>query len=392
MRRDLPREAVGKPRQKPLVFFLARADHHELDAPLHQPLGDVAQKIQPLVPRQPRHDRQHGDLAVLRQTQRPLERKLILVLSLAHGLGAVMRLHAGALRGVKQVGVDAVRDARERAAAAAQHVRQPVGIVGVLQLLGVGARNGVHTVGGHDASLEEVRAVVKAQNFVALRRQPQHVVVELQVALALIFDVVDGEHAARVRQRPGVLGLQQQRHERRLPVVAVDDVGRKVEEFDRREHRLAEIRKALAVVAVTVDAAVAAEVVLVVDKIDLELFPPRFQPHHAHIFPPPRERHVKAAEKFRLILAGVFDRAVIRQKQRHLVFRQPRERQRQRLHDVSQPAGLDIRRCLGGSDGNFHRLFAPLLILAFFPMTSGCPGEPSSSTPGSMTTFLSRMT
>ena len=230
-----------------------------------------------------------------------------------------MRLHAGRFRGVKQVCVDAVRDARERAAAAAQHVRQPVGIVGVLQLLGVGARNGVHTVGGHDARLEEVRAVVKAQNFVALRRQPQHVVVELQVALALIFDVVDGEHAARVRQRPGVLGFQQQRHQRRLPVVAVHHVRLQADKRHRSKRRLRKIRIALAVVRAAVDAA-AAEIVLVVDKIDLELLSAAFQAQKPHIFPPPCQRHIEVAKKFHIVFSGILDPVVEGNKHAHLVI------------------------------------------------------------------------
>jgi len=57
----------------------------------------------------------------------------------------------------------------------------------------------------------------------------------------------------------------------------------------------------------------------------------------------------------------VLDGGVVRQEQAHLVAGERRQRLRQRLHHVSQAAGLDERRGLGGDHGNIHTI-APLLM------------------------------
>ena len=116
----------------------------------------------------------------------------------------------------------------------------------------------------------------------------------MQIALALIFDIVDRKHALRIREAAAVFRFQQQRDERCLPVVAADDVRLKLQIVHCCEDGLAEIGIAFTVVGKAVNAA-AVEIVLVVDEIDLELLAAGLEAENADIFPPPGQRHVKRA-------------------------------------------------------------------------------------------------
>ena len=175
-----------------------------------------------------------------------------------------------------------------------QNAVEPVGIVRIAQLLRVCLGNGRHAVGCDDSGLHEVRAVVKAKDLVAACAKAQHVIVELQIALALIFDIVDRKHALRIREAAAVFRFQQQRDERCLPVVAADDVRLKLQIVHCCEDGLAEIGIAFTVVSKAVNAA-AVEIVLVVDEIDLELLAAGLEAENADIFPAPGQRHVKCA-------------------------------------------------------------------------------------------------
>ena len=284
---------------------------------------------------------------------------------------------------VDHLHVDAVGDAGKIAAAALQHAVEPVGVVRIPQLLRIGLGDGRDAVGHDDGGFHEVRAVVKPQDLVAACAEAQHVIVELQVALALILDVMDGEDAFRLREAAVVLGLEQQRDESSLPVMAADHVGPELEIVHGREHGLAEVGVALAVVGKTVDAA-AVEVVFVVNKIDLQLFPAGLQPENADILAPPGQRHIERAQKLHRPFLGILDLAVIRKKQADIGIFLLRKCKRERLHHVAEAAGLDERRGLRGNNCDFHTV-SPLST------TSGWSFEPSSLVPGRMVTFLSRM-
>lgn len=65
MRRNLLREAVLQAGEEPFVFFLARAQHGQLHAPLQQPLGNVAEQVDALVPSEARHHDEQRRVLVL---------------------------------------------------------------------------------------------------------------------------------------------------------------------------------------------------------------------------------------------------------------------------------------------------------------------------------------
>ena len=157
------------------------------------------------MPGEARHHDEQRRVLVLGQAEPLLERQLVSGLTLAHGLYAVMLGQIRVLFRVEQRHIDAVDDAGERLAARGKNLGQAVRVVGVTQLFGVGLRDGAHAVSHDDAGLEEVLAVVEAENFVALRRRAKHVAVKVEAAFALIFDVVDGEDAPCVGEVAAVL-------------------------------------------------------------------------------------------------------------------------------------------------------------------------------------------
>ena len=349
--------------QEPFVLFLARTDHQQLHAPLHQAFADVAEQVDALVAGKARdHDRQRA-VGILVQTDGPLERQLVGRLAGLPGLGRVFLRQSRALVRPEQLHIDAVGNAGEGVSARGQHTGKTVRIIRIPQLLAVCFRDGIDAICRNDGSLHEVRAVVKAQKLVAAGWKAQHIIVEVQAAFALILDVVDGKDALRVRERRVVLRPEQQRDQRRLPVVAVDHIRLQADEAHRRQNGLAEKREALSVVRLAVDPR-AAEIVLIVDKINFQLLFPGLEPENADIFAPPRQRHIEIPQKFLLEAVVVFDRAVKRQKYAHLVLGNLGQRLRQRLHHVAKAAGFEKRRGLGGGHCYFH-MTAPLL------MTSG---------------------
>ena len=221
--------------------------------------------------------------------------------------------------GVKKLRVNAVRNAGKIAAPAREHLRHAVRVIWIPQLLTVRLRHGRHLIGRYDRGLHEVCAVVKAQNLVARSGKADHIVIKAQVRLALILDVMDREDALRVWEALVVLGLEKQRNQRRLPVVAVDDIGLQANERHGCKRRLCKIRVPLAVVRAPVHTA-AAEIVLVVNKIDPELFSPALEPQESHVFPPPGQRHVKITQKFHVVFPGIFDPVIERDKHAHFVI------------------------------------------------------------------------
>ena len=221
--------------------------------------------------------------------------------------------------GVKKLRVNAVRNAGKIAAPAREHLRHAMRIVRVSQFLTVRLRHRRHLVGRYDRGLHEVCAVVEAKNLVARSGKADHIVIKAQVRLALILDVVNREDALRVWEALVVLGLEKQRNERRLPVVAVDDIGLQTNERHGCKRCLCKIRVPLSIVRTPVHTA-AAEIVLVVDKIDLELLSPALEPQKPHIFPPPSQRHVEVAQKFHVVFPGIFDPVIERDKHAHFVI------------------------------------------------------------------------
>jgi hypothetical protein len=184
---------------------------------------------------------------------------------------------------------------------------------------------------------------------------------------ALVVEVVDGENSARVAERivPAQAGLEVQRQQRGVPVVAVQDVGPDVEQLARADDGPAEEgvaqEKVIAIGTGRVDL-VALEEVVVGDEV------------HRHVRA--RERGAQEGGLGGPVGPGDGDggqhlvhvRAVALQPvpglpveghEDHDVVSECLQRFRQRGADVAQAAGLGDGRNLGGGEEDFHG--APLL-------------------------------
>ncbi len=124
--------------------------------------------------------------------------------------------------------IHAVQDSDQRAGAGPQHLLQAHAVLGRADLGSVGGADGGDRIRVHAAVLERI----DAPGTQVILVQQVGVVAETQVRerggreLALVADVVDGEHGAGRGEQPvpAVEGAQQQGSETGMPVMAVQDL------------------------------------------------------------------------------------------------------------------------------------------------------------------------
>ena len=276
----------------------------------------------------------------------------------AHIGGGIVRAQGAVRLGVKDVGVDAVRNAPQPRVA--QHAVQAVGIIRIAQLLGIGLGNRRDDVRKLDGALHHVDRAVERQARAVFIRQTENIVEERRIGPALILHVVDGEDELRLRAPVMVQRAQIRRRHGRLPVVAVQDIGLEVKEVQRGHHGLREIGEALTVVEIAVDGAARAEIVVVVDEVDLQLLAAGLQAQNADIALTPGQLHGERADLLRFDGRVLLDALVVRQEQADLISLQLGQRVGKRLHHVAQAARFDERGSLGGDHCDPHTT-SPLL-------------------------------
>lgn len=98
----------------------------------------------------------------------------------AHVGGGIVRAQGAVRLGVKDVGVDAVRDAPQPRIA--QHAVETVGIVRIAQLLGIGLRDRRDDVRKLDGALHHVDRAVERQARAVFIRQTENIVEERRSA------------------------------------------------------------------------------------------------------------------------------------------------------------------------------------------------------------------
>ena len=241
---------------------------------------------------QPRH---HGDqrrVRLLGKSEGSLQG------CLAHGLAGrvcrrVMRRKRRVGRRVVGDGVDAVDHAVHFPADGVHHALQPLGIGRVMELGGVGGTDGGDGVRHEHGTLHQVHVAVHAEGAVIVPAtiQTEELVHAVAAVAALILNVVNGEHRADMAYLPPAGGrvLEIDGHQRRLPVVAVEDVRHPVQAGQQVDDRVAEKGEALAVVKLTVQAA-AAEVFFVVHEVPGHA--PVMEGEQAAVLMPPAQVHV----------------------------------------------------------------------------------------------------
>ncbi len=171
--------------------------------------------------------------------------------------------------------VDAVDDADEMVGAGAQQRIEAEAVLRRLDLPGVGAAHRRQGVGVEQAGLQEAHPAggeILVVEHLGVAGEPD-LVEHLGREDALIAEIVQGEHGARLREQPvpGVDRAQVDRRQRRVPVVDVDDVRRPAHalaalERDAGEQGVAQVLVPLA----AVDRVVVIER-RTVDEVDIDL-------------------------------------------------------------------------------------------------------------------------
>ena len=344
-----------------LVVAVAGTQHGHLNATGQDAVERVHDQVHALLSRQAR-DHHHKRAVVAN-----LEPQLLLQLCLAYGLprAVINRVVGGnALVGrrIKTHNVNAVEDTLQSVRTLAQHAVQALAKLGRLDLARIG---GAHR-GDGIGIVQRAQHIVNAAGVTAqLRggcrnmRHTQYVFHHGVAKLALERHIVDREHGLdAVVQRQALVELSQEHgRQRRLPVVAVQDVALKAfgQVLQALGDGLGEKREALAVVKEAVGI-VARKVVLVVhehigDAVVLELLQPA-------VLVAPAQAHVKVGKVLHLRLVLVLDGGVLGH--HHNDFgASAHERRRQRARHVTQATGLNKRCALGRGKHDLH-LFAGL--------------------------------
>ena len=364
-RRDASRIGRLGPLEQIGVLGVAHAQHDQLEAGIHQLADDALDQIQALLVRQTRDHADERRLGVDGQAQLALQALLAVFLA-AQGEGAVVGVDHGILLGVIVVHVDAVEDAHQVVAARAQQALQPLAVVGGLDLLGVAGADGRDLVGVDKAGLEVVCAavaleLVRGEQAVAQAQRILHV---LDAEDALILQVVDGEGRAHlaVEREVTVLDVEQRGDHAGLPVVAVDEVRLEAQVRQRVDDCAAEVAIALVLVAAHAIDVGAAEVVLIVHKVERDALV--HQGLDAAVLVTPAQLDLKLALVLHLLAEGIGDGAVQRQDDAH-VHALALQHGRQSARHVGQAAGLDKGDTLGSGKKNSHDVqFSSLTILS----------------------------
>ena len=347
--------------QTVLVVAVAGTQHGHLNATGQDAVERVHDQVHALLSRQAR-DHHHKRAVVAN-----LEPQLLLQFGLAYGLprtviNRVVGGNALVGRRIKTHNVNAVEDTLQSVRTLAQHAVQALAKLGRLDLARIG---GAHR-GDGIGIVQRAQHIVNAAGVTAqLRggcrnmRHTQYVFHHGVAKLALERHIVDREHGLdAVVQRQALVELSQEHgRQRRLPVVAVQDVALKSfgQVLQALGDGLGEKREALAVVKEAVGI-VARKVVLVVhehigDAVVLELLQPA-------VLVAPAQAHVKVGKVLHLRLVLVLDGGVLRH--HHNDFgASAHECRRQRARHVTQAAGLNKRRALGRGKHDLH-LFAGL--------------------------------
>ena len=347
--------------QTVLVVAVAGTQHGHLNATGQDAVERVHDQVHALLSRQAR-DHHHKRAVVAN-----LEPQLLLQFGLAYGLprtviNRVVGGNALVGRRIKTHNVNAVEDTLQSVRTLAQHAVQALAKLGRLDLARIG---GAHR-GDGIGIVQRAQHIVNAAGVTAqLRggcrnmRHTQYVFHHGVAKLALERHIVDREHGLdAVVQRQALVELSQEHgRQRRLPVVAVQDVALKAfgQVLQALGDGLGEKREALAVVKEAVGI-VARKVVLVVhehigDAVVLELLQPA-------VLVAPAQAHVKVGKVLHLRLVLVLDGGVLRH--HHNDFgASAHECRRQRARHVTQATGLNKRCALGRGKHDLH-LFAGL--------------------------------
>mmetsp|Transcript_14236 Transcript_14236/g.59578 ORF Transcript_14236/g.59578 Transcript_14236/m.59578 type:complete len:420 (+) Transcript_14236:461-1720(+) len=350
-----------------LKVRLPRPQHDKLRALVGDPRRRLDDNVGSLLRIQSSDEDAQRRLRVLRQPHLTLQRRLALRLSVGVGTRRVVGSDELVRGRVPLLLVDAIQHAVELLPARAGGAVEPPAAEGRGHLQSVARRDGRYAIGGGEAGLEVVEApalllvralplvlgVLVLEGAVPFGRQPQ-VAEGAGREDALVKQVVDDEQRARlpVASVGAVLGGEERRNERRLPVVGdehdVVAVRKAVLARGHHERRLerrhGEQRESELVVAershlVAVGIAGPQVRARVVDEDPVDVAALAVEEAHRVVCAAQPDRHLHPG------VDGVLVAAVSRRHHHHAVPAR-REHGRQAAADVAEPARLRPRRHL----------------------------------------------
>ncbi|MPM89989.1 hypothetical protein SDC9_137105 [bioreactor metagenome] len=226
---------------------------------------------------------------------------------------------------------------------------QPVGIEGVLKLLRVGGAHGGDEVRGVNGAFHQIYIPVVGEHLLieVFPREAEKIFQRMVAVTALIFDIVDGKHRlGRGKLGHAVPFLQQVNgNQRRLPVVAVDNIRTPVQMARNFDYRAGKISKPFAVVIVAIYLG-PLKVILVIHKPPGNAVP--LKGVNPTVAAAPGELKIKALDKAHLVPPDFSDPLVKRENDSHLMPLGGQCRG-QRAGHISQASDFDKGSGLGSS-------------------------------------------
>ena len=340
-----------------LVLGLAGADEHELGVAVDELLEDGGDEVEAFLIGETGDEGDHELPVVHFEAQFFLESPLVGFLALDDAVHVELLRDLLVGGGVPDIVVDAVDDAAEL------HVMVPDDRVEVLAILcrldlsRVGVGDGGDDVGIDERAFEHVGVVVDLElvRREDIVRQAGEILDEAELMLALELEVVDRDDGLGVLAGPGVpeQGVEIDRNEACLPVVAVDDVRLEPDDGEGCQDRLVEENELPEVLRHAGVGVAVGEVLFVVDEVvdDAVLF----EFHDADILHDARARdvHVEVADILHALFILVRDARVFRHHDPYVdAFRS--KSLGQGAHDVSESARLREGVAFGTDKQYFH--------------------------------------
>ena len=251
-------------REEALVLALAAAQDHQLDAAIHQTVCNALHQVKALHADHAADHTKDG-ATVLVQAKPILQGLLALCLALFKVVDAVIEGDVLVGGGVVGIHVDAVQDAAQLILLFPQQGIQTVAEPGVQDLLCVGGADRGDLVGRLKSTLHEVGAAIVLHDVLVPAADAAGIFQNVGAVLALVGNVVDGEHRLDAVEliQMAVVQVQIHGHQSSLPVVAVDDVRGEVDVEQGLQHGTGEEGEALVKAVETA----ALEVILVVEEV-----------------------------------------------------------------------------------------------------------------------------
>ena len=343
---DALRMARRERGERRFVLALAAPEHANLRAELEELVRRRAQEIDALLVREAAHRAKERRCRLLGEIEPPLQRRLVAALALEARPGIALGDQRVVHR-IPQLGVDAVDDAAQDAAALAQHAVQPAARLLALDLARISRAHRGDGVGVDQPALQEREAPVElhALDREAGRRQLE-ALEQRGIENSLEGEVMHRHHGAGAT----VAEMQIHGRERRGPVVAMQDLrppferrGAACEERrGARQHAKAQpvVRPVLAR-AILVGTAFAVVQRRRIDEQVVALL------EQAHV-------GAEEAQPRPLFRAGEVDLSVARQEHAH-VNPLRAQRRRQRRTDVTEPARFRQRGALRCHEQYAHK-------------------------------------